>query len=276
MNFNYPVRDCSDSGCSIDNSGLNIPTTGCQVLNGNQTLALARSRFFQYDDPAAGGWIADGTGDLGRIERQNLIIDALIQKVESTYNPLSLRSFLDSVVHDITIDNKLGLGTIYSLATRYHAFSPSKLVTFTLPTTPGTNYGGDVELVQEPDAQLMLTQFLGATPNTPTTPPLDVNSDPITVPPPPAQPQPLVPPGRRQVRRRPRRLPFPPTIRLPADRPPSGADERRFTPTRARPSLGLTRPAKGCALDRTGNFTTPCRAASSPIVETSIGCGSAA
>jgi LCP family protein required for cell wall assembly len=184
MNFNYPVRDydCTTGVCN-NNSGLNIPTTGCQVLNGDQTLALARSRYFEYDDPAEGGWTRDNSSDIGRIERQNLIIEALIQKVESTYNPLTLRSFLASVVHDITIDNKLGLGTVYSLATRYHAFSTSKLVTFTLPTTNGfSSYGGDVELVQEPDAQEMISQFLGAAPSTPTTPPLNVDNDPVTVP----------------------------------------------------------------------------------------------
>ncbi len=36
--------------------------------------------------------------------------------------------------------------------------------------------------MEEPEAQQMLTQFLGTAPNTPTTPPLDVNSDPLTVP----------------------------------------------------------------------------------------------
>ncbi len=54
-------------------------------------LALARSRYFEYDDPAEGGWNYDPTSDLGRIQRQNLIIEALIQKVESTYNPLTLQ-----------------------------------------------------------------------------------------------------------------------------------------------------------------------------------------
>jgi len=181
MNVPYPVRDCSENGCSTDNSGLKILTTGCQVLNGNEVLALARSRYFQYDDPSAGGWTYDPTSDIGRIERQNLVIEALIKKVESTYNPLTLRSFLDSVVHDITVDNKLGLGTIYDLATRYHAFSPSRLVNYTLPTTPGQNGGGDVQIVSEPAAQQMLTQFLGTAPSAPATPPLDVNDDPLSV-----------------------------------------------------------------------------------------------
>jgi hypothetical protein len=105
-----------------------------------------------------------------------------MQKVESTYDPLTLRSFLDSVVHDISIDQSLGLGEIYDLADRYHAFSSSSLVTLTLPTVAAQNYGGDIQVVEEPQAQQMLTQFLGTAPNTPTTPPLDQNNDPITVP----------------------------------------------------------------------------------------------
>lgn len=181
MDFPYPVRDCSDAGCSNNNSGLDITQTGCQLINGNQTLALARSRFFQYDDPALGGWTADGTGDIGRIERQNLIIDALIQKIESTYNPLTLRSFLDSAVHDVTVDNQMGLGTVYDLATRYHAFSPSRLVNYTLPTSSGVNEGGDVQIVSEPAASEMLTQFLGTAPQHVATPPLGVNDDPLNV-----------------------------------------------------------------------------------------------
>jgi LCP family protein required for cell wall assembly len=179
LKFNYPVRD-NDNG--NNNSGLNVATTGCISLNGNQTLALARSRYFEYYDPAAGGWNYDPTSDLGRIQRQDAIVEAMMTKVESTYNPLTLRSFLDSVVHDIAIDKNLGLGDLYSLASRYHAFSSSKLETLTLPTLSADNYGGSVQIVQEPEAQQMITAFLGAQPDVPTTPPLDVNSGPITIP----------------------------------------------------------------------------------------------
>jgi LCP family protein required for cell wall assembly len=182
MNFPYPVRDCSDQGCYINNTGLKITATGCQTLNGDQTLALARSRFFEYYDPAQGGWLGDPTSDLGRIQRQNLVIESLMSKIQRTYNPLTLRSFISSVVNDITVDKQLGPGLLLSLAGHYHAFSPSHLQTFTLPTTPATNGGGAVEIVQEPQAQEMLTQFLGGSPNAATTPPLDVNSDPMTIP----------------------------------------------------------------------------------------------
>jgi LCP family protein required for cell wall assembly len=179
MDVPFPIRDNDDGN---NNSGLDITTTGCQTLNGNQVLALARSRYFEYDDPAEGGWTYDPSSDLGRIQRQDEIIEALIEKVESTYDPLTLRSFLDSVVHDISIDQSLGLGEIYDLADRYHAFSSSRLVTLTLPTVAAQNYGGDIQVVEEPQAQQMLTQFLGTAPNTPTTPPLDQNDDPIAVP----------------------------------------------------------------------------------------------
>jgi LCP family protein required for cell wall assembly len=180
MHFNYPVRDNDDGN---NNSGLDITTTGCINLSGSQTLALARSRYFEYDDPAAGGWTYDPTSDIGRIQRQNEIIDALITKVESTYNPLTLKSFLDAVVHDIAIDRNLGLGELYSLASSYHAFSPSRLKTYTLPTTSAETPGGaDIEVVEEPQAQQMLTAFMGTPPNAITTPPLDEYSDPISVP----------------------------------------------------------------------------------------------
>ena len=60
MDFPYPVRDqdCSTGVC-YNNSGLNIPTAGCQVLNGPQALALSRSRYFQYY--ANGEWNSDPT-----------------------------------------------------------------------------------------------------------------------------------------------------------------------------------------------------------------------
>ncbi len=106
MDFPYPVRDqdCSTGVC-YNNSGLAIPTTGCQVLDGAQALSLSRSRYFQYY--ADGQWNSDPTSDIGRIERQNLIIEAALDKAKSTYNPLRLNALLTSVVHDFSKDNGL-------------------------------------------------------------------------------------------------------------------------------------------------------------------------
>ena len=180
MNFPYPVRD-DDNG--NNNSGLYIPHAGCQTLNGNTALALARSRFFQYE-VRPGYWRSDPSGDLGRIQRQNAIIEATIDKARSSYNPLTINAFLGSVVHDVTVDQNLSGSDLLSLAQKYHAFSGSSLQTVTLPTV-GTYspVGGDVQVVQQPQAEQVIAQFLGTQPSETVTPPIDAYGAPVTVPP---------------------------------------------------------------------------------------------
>ena len=111
LDFPYPARDmdCSTGVC-YNNSGLAIPTAGCQVLDGAQALSLSRSRYYQYY--ADGYWHSDPTSDLGRIERQNLVISAAIDKAKSTYDPLQLNSLLSSVVHDFSKDDGLTAGDL--------------------------------------------------------------------------------------------------------------------------------------------------------------------
>jgi LCP family protein required for cell wall assembly len=187
MDFPYPVRDhdCDvivDGTCS-NNAGLNIPTAGCQVLDGQQALALSRSRYFQYY--ADGEWNSDPTSDIGRITRQNLIISAALDKAKSTYNPLRLNSLLSSVVHDFSKDDALSASDLFSLAERYHAFSGSQLQSYTLPTLGATSPdAGDVEVVEPEEASAMIAQFLGGPFGTITTPPIDAYGNPLTLTPP--------------------------------------------------------------------------------------------
>ena len=181
MDFPYPVRDrdCSTGTC-YNNSGLDIPTTGCQVLSGSQALSLSRSRYFQYD--ANGYWQSDPTSDIGRIQRQNLIIEAAIDKAKSTYNPLRLNSLLSSVVHDFSKDDNLSATDLLSLAERYHAFSGSQLQNFTLPTAGATSAAaGSVEVVQPGAAAATITQFLGGPFGPILTPPIDEYGNPLAL-----------------------------------------------------------------------------------------------
>jgi len=182
MDFPYPVRDqdCSTGVC-YNNSGLNIPTAGCQVLDGAQALSLSRSRYFQYY--ADGQWNSDPTSDIGRIERQNLIIEAALDKAKSTYNPLRLNALLTSVVHDFSKDNGLTAGDLFSLAERYHAFSGSDLQSYTLPTVGATSAeDGDVEVVQPQQAAPLIDQFQGGAVGPIVTPPLDAYGNPQPLP----------------------------------------------------------------------------------------------
>ena len=181
MDFPYPVRDrdCSTGVC-YNNSGLDVPTAGCQVLDGQQALDLSRSRYFEwYQD---GEWNADPTSDIGRITRQNLIIAAALDKAKSTYNPLRLNTLLSSVVHDFSKDNGLSAGDLFALSERYHAFSGSQLQAYTLPTAGATSpEAGSVEVVQPDEASQTITQFLDGPFGTITTPPIDQYGNELTL-----------------------------------------------------------------------------------------------
>ena len=174
LNFPYPARD-NDNG--NNNSGLSITQTGCQKLNGTMTLALARSRYYQYYE--SGSWHYDPSSDIGRIERQNIVIQAIVGRARSSYNPLTLNAFLGALVHDVTVDKAMTIGDMFSLATTYHAFSPSSLSSYTLPVSPATSAAGDVEVVQQPQTEQLLTQFLGSAPGAVTTPPVDGHGSPV-------------------------------------------------------------------------------------------------
>jgi LCP family protein required for cell wall assembly len=175
LDFPYPARDNDDGN---NNSGLQITHPGCQSLNGNMALALARSRFYQYYNN--GSWHSDLSSDLGRIERQNIVISAIINKAKGDLNPIDLNRILGAVVGDITKDPPLTGNDLVSLATQYHAFSGSSLQTWTLPTTGvKTNDYGDVQVVEEPQAEQTIAQFLGSPAPLPfTTPPLDGDGNP--------------------------------------------------------------------------------------------------
>jgi LCP family protein required for cell wall assembly len=181
MDVPYPIRDygdCNGNGVFENCTGLNIPTTGCQTLSGTQALELSRSRHFEWYQ---NGWQSDLSGDLGRIERQDLMIEAVVNKAKSTYNPVRAVSFISSMTHDVTLDKGLGATALLSLAEKYHAFSGGSLTNFTLPTTGAAYapYGDEsVEVVTEPAAAIMINQFLGSAPNTALTPPLNQYGEP--------------------------------------------------------------------------------------------------
>jgi LCP family protein required for cell wall assembly len=175
LDFPFPVRDDDDGN---NNSGLQIAHSGCQPIDGSEALALARSRYYEYYED--GSWHPDPTYDLGRIERQNIVMSAIVDKAKGDLNPIALNRVLGAVIGDITKDRALSGNDLVSLAMRYHAFSGSNLQTWTLPTT-GVNAGshGDVEVVQENQAQQAVNQFLGgAVPLRITTPPLDGTGSP--------------------------------------------------------------------------------------------------
>ena len=182
LNFAYRARDAY--------SGLSIAHHGCQVLNGLQALAVARSRHYYYFNH--GVWNYDGLSDLSRIKRQDAFLKALIDTAKSKYNPLTLNAFIGSIPQGIEIDSKFTLSELVGLAITFHNFNPSNMIGYTMPwLLPPNNVGslGSVLVVDQPAAQQMLVQIFGNELTTPTTPPPNANLVPN---PPPA----LTPPAR--------------------------------------------------------------------------------
>jgi len=149
LNFAYPVRDLY--------SGLSIHTTGCQLVMGNQALALVRSRHLFYDK--GGEWLSDPGSDWSRIQRQDAFFRALEPKLSGvTTSPTGLNDLLGALPSSLSIDTTLGKSTLLSLAENLHG---SKLSSETLPTIPYTTSGGaDVLLPAAGADAAMIERFL--------------------------------------------------------------------------------------------------------------------
>jgi LCP family protein required for cell wall assembly len=156
LDFPYPAKDAY--------TGLDITTAGCQHLNGGYSLAVARSRHYEYYED--GYWQYDGTSDFGRIQRQNAFLKALINQAEKQYNPLTINAFIGSVVQGVTIDSTFTISELVSLAQQFRNFASTNLATATLPSYAASSSEfasyGSVLYVQQPQANQVISQFLGS------------------------------------------------------------------------------------------------------------------
>jgi LCP family protein required for cell wall assembly len=158
MYFDEAMRD--------SNSGLNITAPGCVTLDGEQALAFARSRHLEFKDPKTNKWRSDGTGDLGRITRQQIFIRKVIDRSAGKATSLDLagtNSMLDAGVKNLTVDSGFGLDTMLALGKEFKDFTGEQMVSHTLPTTPFTTSGGaEVLRLDQVGAQPIFELFRGA------------------------------------------------------------------------------------------------------------------
>jgi LCP family protein required for cell wall assembly len=148
MYFLRPVRDSNNGR---NESGLNVPKPGCQRLGGDMALALARSRYFQYQD-TAGRWHGDPGTDLGRIRRQQTMLRALAAKAigRNLANPIRANALVGSVVRSLTKDDRLTIRRSVTLARQFRSFDPSRLTTITLPVDRAVQRAGVVHRAGQP------------------------------------------------------------------------------------------------------------------------------
>jgi len=136
------------------------------TLDGEQALAFARSRELQFKDPKTNKWKSDGTGDLGRVTRQQIFIRKVIDRSASKATSLDLagtNDLLDAAVKNLTVDNGFGLDTMLALGKEFRSFTGDQMVTHTLPTSPFTTNGGAMVLrLDTAGAQPIFDLFKGA------------------------------------------------------------------------------------------------------------------
>lgn len=132
--FPHPVRDVR--------SGLRVPEAGCVTLDARNALGFVRSR--AYQERIDGRWWTDGSGDLGRITRQQeFIVRALERAIDQGLrNPVTLDSLIDSALGAVTIDDTLDGDDILDLGSRFRDFSPSSLDLYELPVGAASRRGG--------------------------------------------------------------------------------------------------------------------------------------
>jgi hypothetical protein len=86
----------------------------------------------------------------------------MIAKAQSSglTNPVALNNILGGVTNNLTLDSGFSKNLLLTLAKRFRNLSPDSLPTATLPTTPAVIGGADVLLLQQPNAQQAIADFL--------------------------------------------------------------------------------------------------------------------
>ncbi len=155
LDFKYPVYDT--------HSGLHVTTTGCQLVDGTEALALVRSRYLYWYDGTTKQWVPDQSSDWSRIQRQQAFFHALLDRVHSSLPDLfKINSFLDAAASGLTVDSGFTSGDMMSLGLHYHSLSASDLTTKVIPTIPEVIDGQDALAVAQPYSSQLVASFLAA------------------------------------------------------------------------------------------------------------------
>lgn len=124
MTFTAPVID--------QHQGTVISHPGTQLVTGDQALRLVRSRIVK----------GDSSGDLGRIDRQQQVLKAMMRKTVSSgvlSNPSKLDKVMQTFIANSTTAN-VSVDQLLDLARQFAGGNSVKFVT--LPTTPAPGTDG--------------------------------------------------------------------------------------------------------------------------------------
>ena len=117
------IQVCSKRDINDPNSHL-VMSAGIHTLDGIESLKYVRTRDF------------DGMGDLGRMQRQQQFMSAVLRKVTSTgvlLNPIKLVNFFNAAIATVKTDSQLNEQDLITLAKQLKNLTPSKVRTLTIP-----------------------------------------------------------------------------------------------------------------------------------------------
>lgn len=157
--FAYPARD--------PGSGLNVPVTGCFNFAGDHALAYVRSRAYQYEDPPGSGrWRRDGTGDWGRIARQQDFLRRTVATVISRglYTPNVVAALIETNSSYLTMDSSLTVSRLLQFAGVLQGLDPMSIGSYQIDSTPEIIAGNAVLVprINNENMRAILDVFRGA------------------------------------------------------------------------------------------------------------------
>jgi LCP family protein required for cell wall assembly len=123
--FDTAVRD--------RHSGLFVDELGCVALDGEQALALVRSRNVEVLDES-GAWVRDPLSDLRRLQTQRqVVLAALASLADEGIDPVTLDGHAGWAVEHLTVDSGLGVRELVALARAAAGLDPARVSQSTLP-----------------------------------------------------------------------------------------------------------------------------------------------
>jgi LCP family protein required for cell wall assembly len=125
--FAYSTRD--------KKTGLFIPNRSCYRFSGDHALAYVRSRSgYSYFDEGKRSWVFDGTGDLGRISRQQDFIRRAMQRAldKGSGSPRVANDLLNVALKNVITDDDLTPIRMLQLAQAMRGLNTSGIPSYTI------------------------------------------------------------------------------------------------------------------------------------------------
>jgi LCP family protein required for cell wall assembly len=139
LDFARDVRD--------ESTGL-YAAAGCRVLDGQQLVALVRSRHLEYRDEQGSWQRAPSEGDLGRIDRQQVVLRQLLGTLHDLpSDPIQLGVAANELLDAARVDTTFSSTDILRLVMWLQGLPADAMQVATLEVVPGVLEGGASVLV---------------------------------------------------------------------------------------------------------------------------------